>query len=239
MTTYLDLQDFFQSKGYRVIIAADAETRVSTRSLRNKDEIVSRLPVGGVAVALDPIAKAAQAVYIARGKTEEEKKIAQITPKVGITDTDGRYSLRRLFLSKEELDDYYYGFSNQTLWPLCHVAFERPEFNDKWFAGYKKVNQRFSNAIKEEIKGKTFIWIHDYQLALVPQMLGKRKDVVIGMFWHIPWPTWEVFRILPQKKEIIESLLNCDFLAFHRGYQVRNFLDTADRELELRIDQET
>jgi trehalose 6-phosphate synthase/phosphatase len=122
---------------------------------------------------------------------------------------------------------------------LCHVAFERPGFDDLWYKGYKKVNQLFANAIAEEIKGKTFIWLQDYQLALVPSFLPKHKNSIVAMFWHIPWPTWEVFRILPQKKEILESLLACDFLAFHRGYQVRNFLETVRRELEVRIDDET
>ncbi|MCL5970209.1 MAG: trehalose-6-phosphate synthase, partial [Patescibacteria group bacterium] len=129
--------------------------------------------------------------------------------------------------------------SNSTLWPLCHVAFERPDFEKNSYEVFKKVNQKFAKAINEEIKGKTFIWVNDYQLCLVPKLIQRQKDTVIGMFWHIPWPTWEVFRILPQKKEILESLLSCDFIAFHRGYQARNFLDTIGREFEARIDQET
>jgi trehalose 6-phosphate synthase len=119
------------------------------------------------------------------------------------------------------------------------VAFEEPQFNEEWFKGYKKINQLFADAILDEVKEKTLVWLHDYQLSLVPALLGRPKDSIIAMFWHIPWPTWEVFRILPYKKEILISLLSCDFLAFHRGYQARNFLTTVERELECRIDQET
>ena len=225
MTTFQDLKIFFAKQDFKLIIAADAETRIST----------SEIPAGGVAVSFDPIAQAAGATFIARAKTEEERTM----PKVTIGERRGSYTLRRLFFTKHELDTYYYGFANQTLWPICHVAFERPEFRRDWFEGFKKVNQKFAQAIKEEIKGKTVIWLNDYQLSLVPRYLGKPKDTIIAMFWHIPWPTWEIFRILPFKREILESLLTCDFLAFHRGYHVRNFLETASRELEVRIDEET
>ncbi len=236
MTTYQDLKDFFKRRDFKVIMAADAETR----TLAEKNgKIVSKIPAGGVSVALDPIAKAAGATYISRGKTDEEKKLLAGKNKMTIEDQAGTYVLKRLFLSPAEFEVYYNGFSNQTLWPLCHVAFENPHFHNSWYEGYKKVNEKFARSIREEIKGKTFVWIHDYQLALVPLFLGRSKDTTVNMFWHIPWPTWEVFRLLPQKKEILESLLSCDFLAFHRGYHVRNFLDTVERELEVRVDEET
>lgn len=237
MKTFIDLKDFFQNEKLRMIIAADAETQILTKK---KDDILVKVPAGGVAVALEPIAKASNAIYIARGKTKEEEEILKGKNKTEIEDPDGKYTLKRLFFNDEDFNSYYNGFANQTLWPLCHVSFERPEFNSEWFAGYKRVNEKFAKAIKEEIEGKnTFVWVHDYQLALVPKLINRSKDIILAMFWHIPWPTWEVFRILPQKKEILESLLTCDFLAFHRGYHVRNFLETVQRELEARIDDET
>lgn len=235
MAGFDDLKNFFKDRGYNVIIAADAQTR---NHETEKNEIVLKTPAGGVSVAFDALARASSATYIARGKTSEDKKMVDSRGKVMLEDPEGAYTLKRLFLTDEELEKYYYGFSNQTLWPLCHVAFEKPIFNKEWYEGYKAVNKQFAQAIKEEIKGKTFVWINDYQLSLVPAYLGKRKDVVVGMFWHIPWPTWEVFRVLPQQKDILWSLLSCDFLAFHRRYQVRNFLDTVDRELEVRIEDE-
>lgn len=236
MDGYDRLRNFFANQKYRLVIASDAETRVHKVKNGKIQEIV---PAGGVAIALDPIARAAGATYIGRGKTPEEKQVLDAKGKIRLTGTLGEYDLRRIFISEPDFNDYYYGFSNQTLWPLCHVAFERPEFKKDWFEGFKRVNQVFAKAIKEEIKGKTFVWVNDYQLSFVPSYLGKQKDVVVALFWHIPWPTWEVFRILPQKKELLESMLQCDLIAFHRGYHVRNFLETVERELEVRVDQET
>lgn len=240
MFSYFDLKNFFEDQDFQLIIAADAEPRVRVRAL--KEGVVLEKKAGGVAVALDPVAKASSAIYIARGRTREEEKLAKKKEKVTIEDPDGTYQLRRLFFPQEELDSYYIGFANQTLWPLCHVAFERPEFRRDWFAQFKLVNEKFAQAIKEEIKGvkdKPIIWVNDYQLCLVPKYIGRSKEATLAMFWHIPWPTWEIFRTLPFKKEILESLLTCDFLAFHRGYHVRNFLETVNRELGLRIDDET
>lgn len=236
MSSFQDLKYFFSQQPYKFIIAADAETVIHKQK---NDKIVEEIPSGGVAIALEPIARAARATYIARGKTNEDKDVLGRDQKIVIHRGDDSYTLKRIFLNQQDMDDYYYGFSNQTLWPMCHVAFESPEFHQIWFDGYKKVNQQFAKAIKEEIHGKTFLWIHDYQLCLVPKYVGKQKDTIMAMFWHIPWPTWEVFRILPFKTEILESLLLCDFIGFHRGYQVRNFLETVKRELEVRVDDET
>lgn len=236
MSSFEDLKQYFSQQKYTFILAADAEPVI--HKLKN-DKIIEEVPSGGVAIALEPIARAANATFIARGKTEEDRKVLDRNQKVVIRRGEDFYTLKRLFVNEQDLDNYYYGFSNQTIWPLCHVAFETPEFHQIWLDGYKRVNQQFAKAIKEEIRGKTFIWIHDYQLCMVPQYVGRQKDTIMAMFWHIPWPTWEVFRILPFKTEILESLLLCDFIAFHRGYHVRNFLETVKRELEVRVDEET
>ncbi len=236
MTSFGDLKDFFYTQEYKLIIVADGEP---CTSIVKKDGIIDQLPAGGVTVALDPIARATQALYIARAKKEEERLALDADDKMLLGNADGNYILKRLFFKPQDLTNYYYGFSNQILWPLCHVAFEQPLFHDEWFTGYKKVNKQFAQAIKQEIHGKTVVWLNDYQLALTPSYLGRMDNVLIGMFWHIPWPTWEVFRILPMKKELLLSLLSCDLLAFHRGYQARNFLNTVERELEVRIDRET
>ncbi|HVT01427.1 MAG TPA: trehalose-6-phosphate synthase [Patescibacteria group bacterium] len=238
MTSFSDLQEFFNSKKMNMIIASDAEPRVHT--IKN-GKIVIKNSAGGVAVALDPIAQATNATFIARAKSEEEKKTVDKSGFIAINGQYGNYTLKKLFFEKEDVDNYYYGFSNQTLWPMCHVAFEEPTWNDDWFESYKKINKEYANAIKKSlVSNKTnFVWINDYQLALVPHYLGKPKNTIIAMFWHIPWPTWEIFRILPYKKEILTSLLGCDFLAFHRGYQARNFIQTVERELQTRVDDET
>lgn len=237
MYSYFDLKEFFRKQDFRLIMVADAETRVHEKK---GDTITVKIPAGGVSVALDPIMKASGGLYIGRGKTEADKEVVNKENKIVVKDYDGEYTLKRVFCPKEEEDAYYYGFANQTLWPLCHVAFEAPAFHQRWFEGYKKVNERFTKSIKEELRGnkKTVLWINDYQLTLVPGMMKGVKNTIIAMFWHIPWPTWEVFRILPQKKDILESLLCTDFIAFHRGYQANNFLECVERELEVRIDRE-
>ncbi len=231
-----DLQDFFQRKKIHMVLAADAEPRIHRRINSGMTTIT---PAGGVSVALDPIAQISQGIFVARGKTKEDRDVVNGSGKIKIIGDFGSYSLKRVFINEKEQDDYYNGFSNQTLWPLCHVAYEQPVFEKSWFENYKKVNQYFAKAITDEVKPGSFIWVHDYQLALVPSLIKKPKDATLAMFWHIPWPTWEIFRTLPEKLEILESLLSCDFLAFHRGYHVRNFLDTVRRELEVRIDEET
>lgn len=236
MVNFSDLKDFFNNQDYNLIIVADGEPVVSKVG---KDGVASSTPAGGVAMVLDPIARATSATYIARAKYPEEREVLDKNNKMLVGNADGNYILKRLFFTQEELDTYYLGFANQTIWPLCHVAFEPPIFNRTWFEGYRNVNRDYAQAIQQEIKEKTFVWIHDYQLMLVPEFIEKNKNTVVGMFWHIPWPTWEVFRVLPYKKEILTSLLSCDFLAFHRGYQARNFLDAVDQELEVRIDRET
>lgn len=234
--TYSDLINYFKEKKFKTIIAADAEPIVH---VEENGVLVAQTSPGGVSVALEPIAKAAGAIYIGRAKNDLEKKAVNAQNKINIQTEIGTYTLKRLFVPEDEADAYYNGFSNQTLWPLCHVAFQKPEFNAHWYEGYKSVNKRFAQSIKEELKGKTFLWINDYQLCLVPKYLEKPKDTMIGMFWHIPWPTWEIFRILPQKKEILESLLLCDFIGFHRNYHVENFFETVERELEVRLEHET
>ncbi len=236
MTSFYDLRNFFREQGYKVIIAGDGQPRAHVKV---DGELVMKTPAGGVSVAFDAVARASNAVYVGNGKTEADKEAMDGRDKIDIITDDGSYQLKRIFLTPEQQDAYYVGFSNQTLWPLSHAAFEKPVFNPAWYKDYTYVNKKFADAIKEEIEGKTFVWINDYQLSLVPTFLGKRKDTVVGFFWHIPWPTWEIFRILPQKKDILWSLLSCDFLAFHRRYQAQNFIETVTRELEVRVDSET
>src|SRR5581483_6706629 len=179
---YFDLQEFFKKQKIKLIIAADAEPRVSYRSAK-QNALLTGVPAGGVAVVLDSIAKASNATYIGRGKNKEDKEALDSSGKLRIEDDQGWYNLRRLFFPESEFDGYYWGFANQTLWPLCHVAFESPLINDLWYEqGYKKVNKRYSEEIKKEINGRTLIFINDYHLTLVPKYLGKQKNVVMAMF---------------------------------------------------------
>lgn len=218
MITRTDFAKYFASTGYKMIIASDTEPKP--------------LGIGGVGVTLGPIATASRATLITRSRS----------PKSPVESVEEGVRVRRLFFDAKKVAGYYDGFSNQLLWPLCHVVFQEPAWidNNLWFEQYKQVNREFAWAIKANLstKQQNFIWINDYQLALVPYFLGRPKNAVVAMFWHIPWPTWEAFRVLPYKRTILESLLACNFLGFHRGYQVANFRRTIGREIEARIDIE-
>jgi len=152
-----------------------------------------------------------------------------------------QYTLHRVWLTKEEEDGYYYGFSNEALWPLSHIAYTRPKFEETDWQMYKKVNRKFADVILKEIGDrKAFVWIQDYHMALLPKFLkdAKGSNIITAHFWHIPWPNPEVFRICPKKTEILEGLLANDLLGFHLRYHCENFIATVEKEMEARIDRE-
>lgn len=231
-----DIGSYIQDLGYRVIIAADGETRTHERQ---GGRVVEQTPAGGVSVAFDVLCQATDAIYIARGRTDEDRAVVDRDGAVRVAGPRGSYTLKRLFFTPGEEEAYYTGYANQTLWPLCHAAFVRPIFDRCWFQGYEEVNRRFAGSINAEMADKTFVWVNDYHLALAPQFIERRPGTVVGMFWHIPWPTWEIFRILPNKGEILAAMMRCDYIAFHRRYQARNFLNALEQELGVRIDEET
>jgi len=193
---------------------------------------------GGVHTLLDLVAQASNAVYIAQGSGNADKYVVNKYNMVAMPPITKTYFLKRVFLSKKELENFYYGFSNQTLWPLSHAVFVKPEFNAVWWSYYQQVNQKFVNAILEELDHKpAFVWVNDYHLALVPKMLrDSGKDIKIGTFWHIPWPTFEIFRVNPWAKEILTGLLGSDFIGFHRGYHAQNFFQCVQRMIEAQVE---
>lgn len=197
-------------------------------------------PVGGVVTALHPVLSACGGTWIAHGSGNADKKNVNSKDKLGVPPQDIRYILKRIWLSKEEEEGYYYGFSNEGLWPLCHNTHTRPIFREQDWQMYKKVNQKFANAIIEELPAKSpLVFIQDYHFTLLGKYIKeKRPDAVIALFWHIPWPNPEAFSICPYHKEILEGLLGCDLIGFHIQNYCNNFLDTANRLLESRIDTE-
>ena len=160
---------------------------------------------------------------------------------LAVPPEEPRYTLRRVWLTKEEEDAYYYGYSNEALWPLCHMVFNRPEFRKEDWDYYKQVNRRFADAVMEEVGDrKAFVWIQDYHLCLLPRYLKERAGsrLIVAHFWHIPWPAHETFRICPQRREIIEGLLANDLIGFHTRYHCNNFMEVLDREIECKLDRE-
>jgi trehalose 6-phosphate synthase len=160
--------------------------------------------------------------------------------KVSVPPDEPQYSLKRVWISKEEENGYYYGFSNEALWPLCHIAYTRPEFVESDWNIYKKVNEMFAQSVSEEVgERKAFVFIQDYHLTLLSRLIKKRNpNIITAQFWHIPWPNREAFRVCPWQEEILHGLLGNDLLGFHIRYHCNNFLDTVDRAIEAKVDWE-
>jgi trehalose 6-phosphate synthase/phosphatase len=138
------------------------------------------------------------------------------------------YTLKRVWLTKAQVNNYYHGYSNHVLWPLCHMSLDKIYFMRRFWEDYTKVNRAFASAALEEADDDTIVWVHDYQLCLVPKFLREKKPgLTIAHFWHIPWPNWGVFRVCPQPKKIIEGLLANDLIGFQIPLFVKNFLDCA------------
>ena len=197
-------------------------------------------PASGVVTAIDPVMRACGGTWIAHGAGSADKKFVNSKDKLGVPPQDIHYILRRVWLSKEEEAGYYYGFSNEGLWPLCHFTHTRPIFRESDWKMYKAVNQKFADAVLEELPHKRpFVFIQDYHFTLLPKMIKeKRSDATVALFWHIPWPTPESFSTCPYQNEILEGMLACDLIGFHVQSHCNNFLDTANRLLESRVDTE-
>ncbi|MGQ9636746.1 MAG: alpha,alpha-trehalose-phosphate synthase (UDP-forming) [Thermodesulfobacteriota bacterium] len=224
-------------KGLQLFVISNREPYIHNW---NENKIECIRPASGLTVVLDPMMHACGGVWFAHGSGTTDREMVDLNQKVRVPPWDPQYELKRIWLSKEEEEGYYYGFSNEALWPLCHIAYTRPVFRASDWEYYKKVNHIFANTIFEEIGSeRPLIFIKDYHFALFPRMIKeRRKDAILVQFWHIPWPNPEAFRLCPWKKEILEGLLGNDLLGFHIRYHCNNFIDTIDRELEARPDRE-
>src|SRR5690606_9688652 len=151
------------------------------------------------------------------------------------------YKLRRVFLTKEQEQGYYYGLCNEGLWPLCHISFTRPVFRLPDWECYREVNRLFADVVLEEAgDDPTFVFIQDYHFCLLPRMLkdSGKTNLAIAHFWHIPWPAPEIFRVFPWGAELLDGLLGNDLLGFHTRQHCLNFLDTTERGLESLVSRE-
>ncbi|MCL5807434.1 MAG: trehalose-6-phosphate synthase [Deltaproteobacteria bacterium] len=205
-----------------------------------RSETKMMFPASGVVTAIDPIMRACGGTWVAHGSGNADKRFVNSRNKLGVPPGDERYILKRVWLTKEEEEGYYFGFSNEGLWPLCHVTHTRPIFRETDWQMYRKVNEKFADSLLEELPvDNPFIFIQDYHFTLLPQMIKKKRpDATIALFWHIPWPNPEVFAICPYQEEILEGMLGCDLIGFHVQNHCNNFLDTANRLMESRVDIE-
>jgi alpha,alpha-trehalose-phosphate synthase [UDP-forming] len=239
MWTKESLQELVRTKlsDYLFIVVSNREPYIHTYA---GSKIKCQVPASGVTVALDPVMQACGGTWIAHGSGDADRELVDEHNKVAVPPEEPQYSLRRVWLSKEQENGYYYGFSNEALWPLCHVSYTRPIFNEPDWNTYMKVNQLFADSVLDEVGSrKAFVFIQDYHLTLLSRLIKRgNPNIITTQFWHIPWPNPEAFRICPWEEEILDGLLGNDLLAFHIRYHCNNFLDTIDRALEARLDRE-
>jgi trehalose 6-phosphate synthase len=206
--------------------------------IREGKEIKVIVPASGLITAMEPILKACGGLWIASGTGDADRETVDENDKVQVPPEEPRYTLKRLWLTKEEEDHFYYGFSNEGLWPLCHIAHTRPTFRKEDWAYYKKVNEDYARAALAEIEDEEqpLILIQDYHFALLPELIKKeRPDARVAIFWHIPWPNPESFGICPWQKEILTGMLGADLIGFHTQYHCNHFLETVNNSLESRV----
>jgi trehalose 6-phosphate synthase len=222
---------------HQLIVVANREPYIHRHVGRRVECIV---PASGMTTALDPILKACGGIWIAHGSGDADRATVDARNHVRVPPDDPKYTLRRVWLTKDQEEGYYYGLSNEAIWPLCHMVFTRPVFNQANWETYRTVNALFAQAVLDEVNDKpTFVFIQDYHFALLPRLLKKANpNLIVAQFWHIPWPNPETFRAFPWKDEMLDGLLGNDLLGFHLRYHCQNFLDTVDRTLEARVDHE-
>ncbi|TYP71665.1 bifunctional alpha,alpha-trehalose-phosphate synthase (UDP-forming)/trehalose-phosphatase [Aquimarina intermedia] len=195
------------------------------------NKIVTSTPsVGGLATGMKPVHAANDSIWIGWNGVNEEEIDDSIKAKIDSTLL--AHKCLGVSLTKKEVDEYYYGFSNTTLWPLFHYFLEYTEFEKHTWETYQVVNQKFANVILDTVESGDRIWIHDYQLLLVPNLIRKkRSDVSIGFFLHIPFPSYEVFRTIPCREALLQGMLGADLLGFHTYDYERHFLSSVQRIL--------
>ncbi|HTB23382.1 MAG TPA: trehalose-6-phosphate synthase [bacterium] len=223
-------------KNRRLLLVSNREPYMH---VRRGDAVECIRPAGGLTIALDSMASACQATWICQGGGDADFEVTDERGRVKVPPNRPTYWLRRLRIDAAEEKGFYEGFCNATLWPLCHVCYVRPKFDSSDWELYQAVNRRFADAVLEEAEPGSIVFLQDYHLALVARYLKRaRPDLTTVLFWHIPWPNPEIFRILPWKKELLDGMLANDVVGFHLPYHAQNFLQTVDQELECQIDRE-
>ena len=228
------LKEFFKSylKGRQIFVVSNREPYIHKK---NKNKITWQIPASGMVTALEPIMEACGGMWLAHGSGDADRQTVDDRDMVKVPPDDPGYLLKRIWLTEEEIERYYNGFSNEALWPICLMAHNRPLFREPDWRMYRQVNGKFARSLLSEIKSveRPLILVQDYHLALLPRMIkNSRPDAEIGFFWHIPWPSAETFSICPWRKEILDGMLGADILGFHTQQHCNNFLDTVSKEIE-------
>lgn len=223
--------------GAEVLVVSNREPYIHNR---DNGQISVQTPASGLVSALEPVIRACGGTWIAHGSGNADRETVDREDKIRVPPDAPSYTLRRIWISDEEQDGYYYGLANEGLWPLCHIAFVRPQFRQSDWQQYEAINERFAQAVAQEARTKDpIVLVQDYHFALVPRMIRRSlPKATIITFWHIPWPNAETFSICPWKERIIDGLLGSTILGFHTQFHCNNFFETVDRFVESRIDRE-
>ncbi len=221
-----------------MVIVSNREPYI--HNLGANGEAVVQVPASGMVTALEPIMRACSGTWVAHGSGTADRLVVDRKDRVRVPPESPVYTLRRVWLTPEEEEGYYYGFSNEGLWPLCHLAYVRPAFRESDWNAYREVNEKFAQVVcAESNSASPVVLIQDFHFALLPRLIRKRKPgATIAMFWHVPWPNAETFGVCPWKGELLHHLLAADILGFHTRYHCQNFLATVDRFVECQIDHE-
>ncbi len=226
-----------QLNGDQVIVVSNREPYIHERSA---DGIVVKRPASGLVTAVEPVMRACSGTWVAHGSGSADRDVVDAGDRVQVPPGEDAYWLRRIWLTEAEEQGYYYGFANEGMWPLCHVAHVRPVFRESDWEAYRAINQRFADAVVAEARGDDpIVLVQDYHFALLPAMVrAKLPQATILTFWHIPWPNPESFGICPWRREILQGMLGSTILGFHTRFHCKNFIETVDRYLEARIEHE-
>ena len=193
---------------------------VANRAPIRKTEDGWEPSVGGLTTALMPVLQEHGGVWVSMLEEEEGLPLVQSYP-----EDEPQFEIRRVPLSEDEMANYYYGMANSVLWPISHYMIQHLNLERAFFRAYREINERFARVALEAYQSGDYIWIQDYHLMLVAEYIREaRPEAEIGFFWHIPWPSMEVFRILPGARDLLRGMLACDVIGFHVGEYVENFL---------------
>ena len=228
----VSVRNKLQNKPLFVVSNREPYMHVFNEGDRSIDVIV---PASGVVTALEPVLLACNGTWIAHGSGSADREVVDAHDRLRVPPDHPTYTLRRVWLSDEEERCYYAGFSNEGLWPLCHIAHTRPVFRPEDWFHYQQVNRRFADTVLEEMEGteSPLLLVQDYHFALLPRMVKEaRPDARVAIFWHIPWPNAEAFGICPWQRELVDGLLGADLIGFHIQSHCNNFLETVDRVVE-------
>src|SRR6202050_5670086 len=222
----------------RLFVVSNREPYMHVR--RGKSVEVN-VPASGLVTAMEPVLHACDGTWVAHGSGDADTLTVDQHDRLRVPPDDPRYTLRRVWLTKKEEEGYYYGFANEGLWQLCHIAHTRPIFRASDWQHYQEVNRKFRDAVLEEIEDtpSPVVLVQDYHFALLPRLIKeKRPDARVAIFWHIPWPNPEAFGICPWQRQLVDGLLGADLIGFHVQSHCNNFLETVDRVVDSRVDWE-